>query len=154
MNDEEPLIHQPSDMDDFVKTTLELIEKSGHSITCVIEPPVPFAYTVGLGTRTDHAYEMAVSCGDPETIGILLNSTPAFLVDNEIQPSDGAVLEGVIGNGYRLGLRRVLDLERFKAVRAIYGECPPVYQVLWPDIDNKLPGEDGYDEQACPQVLL
>jgi hypothetical protein len=61
-------VQQPKDMDEFTKSTLELIEQCGHSITMVGDDP-PFAYTIGLCTRADHPYEMAIYARSPTWCG-------------------------------------------------------------------------------------
>ncbi|MFE7072616.1 DUF4262 domain-containing protein [Streptomyces sp. NPDC057620] len=117
-----------------------------HDVLWIFDPEGKhdsFAYTVGLGVRTGRAYELACT-GLPATLACqVLNNAAAQLVEDDTDPEDGTVLDGVL-DGYTVRLRPVDDTSDFHQMRAHLGEQPPVWQVLWPDADGRFPGEPGF----------
>lgn len=112
----------------------------------------PFAYTVGLGARPGRAYELASTGLPAELACSVLNNAAAQLVTDQLDPADGLELDDVL-IGYTVRLRPVDDTSDFPAMRALLGEQPPVWQVLWPDKWGRFPGDINHDDEPHQRLM-
>lgn len=140
---------------EFMKDLLETIDTCGHAIIYVTDPipgyEVMASYTVGLTASKDHGYELAQSGLSPHQSHHMLNDVPEAIKERGIKPVDGLIIEGVLGGGYNIKLRLAERKDLCNMAREVYGEYPTVWQILWPDQNNRFPGELGY---ALPEGAL
>lgn len=140
---------------EYVKEMLDVIERCGHVVQYVFDPDdgePPFAYTIGLCTRPDHPYELAVAGFSPQNAHVLLNRVPEVMVRDGIQPCEGVEIPDTLV-GLPPKLRRCVSTDNFTIGRAIYGGDSDTWQVLCPDEDGRYPGDPGF-AHAQAQVLL
>ncbi|MFF4534254.1 DUF4262 domain-containing protein [Streptomyces sp. NPDC001407] len=106
------------------------------------EYSVPYSYTVGL--HQSRGYELVMT-GVPRTVAepVLHNLVERFA--HSAGPEPGVDLDGVLGGGYRIRMRRVDSLVNFAILRALFGEDadPPYWQAVWPDPSGIFPGAPG-----------
>ncbi|MBK3564458.1 DUF4262 domain-containing protein [Streptomyces sp. MBT62] len=135
-----------------------VIAEHGHAVQYVGGDPTmgepPFAYTVGLHTRPGRAYELAFAGGGPDLSTKVLNSLAIGLADRGVEPTDGLEIGGLLQRGLDLRLRMVTRPEDLGVIHAIYGTTPPVWQALWPDRNDRFPGDSHYNLPATAQPLL
>ncbi|MGW7196174.1 DUF4262 domain-containing protein [Streptomyces chryseus] len=112
----------------------------------------PYAYTIGLGFRPGRAYELACTTLPAEMACTVLNNAAAQLVTDLLDPAEGLVLDEVLV-GYTVRLQRVEDTSRFTGMRALMGEQPPVWQVLWPDWRGHFPGAEHYSDDPHQSLM-
>ncbi|MFE1289697.1 DUF4262 domain-containing protein [Streptomyces sp. NPDC058751] len=111
-----------------------------------------FAYTMGLGARPGRAYELACTTLPAELACSVLNNAAAQLVTDLLDPFDGLELDDVL-IGYTVRLRPVSDTSDFPGMRALLGEQPPVWQVLWPDRWGRFPGDTHCDDRPHQPLM-
>ncbi|MFF4344751.1 DUF4262 domain-containing protein [Kitasatospora sp. NPDC001540] len=133
------------------------IEKHGLHLTGVFpaDSPAPaehewYTYTTGLGARL--GFELALATLPFEVAGPILHHAATLLTAT---PSEGDLVEGLLGSGYTARLHRCTDTRRFATTRRIYGSDPVdgVWQIVVPDADGRFPDEPGYNHDGLPQPL-
>lgn len=143
----------------FMVDLLETIGQFGHAVIYVEDAgdgrERPMSYTVGLSGNEAYGYELAQSGLSPHQSHIVLNHLPEAIAQRKIKPVEGLIIEGVLGGGYNLKLRQVSREDQFGMARSVYGQDPKVWQVVWPDPQNKFPGEPGYNtlDQNLQELL-
>ncbi|MYX26816.1 DUF4262 domain-containing protein [Streptomyces sp. SID8381] len=112
----------------------------------------PFAYTVGLGARPGRPYELACAGLPAELACSVLNNAAEQLVTDRLDPAEGLELDDVL-IGYTVRLRPVSDTSDFPGMCAPLGEQPPVWQVLWPDVRGRFPGDEDHRDDPHQPLL-
>ncbi|RKE02980.1 DUF4262 domain-containing protein [Streptomyces sp. TLI_171] len=115
-------------------------------------PPecLDFSYTTGLSEGL--GFELAVATLPFDIAGSILNRSAKVLT---AVPSEGDLLEDVLGGGFTARLHRCSDTSRFAMTRQIYGSDPEhgVWQIVVPDSAGRFPDEPGYNHAGLPQPL-
>ncbi|HEY8985531.1 MAG TPA: DUF4262 domain-containing protein [Streptomyces sp.] len=123
-----------TDTDPYLRRLRETIARHGHAVQYVYGDLYlglrPFAYTVGLHTRPDCDYELAVTGLEPHTSAFLLNTLADVLTFNQLTPTDGLEIDGILPDGLTLHLRPVDHPEHLGLIQAVYGTTPPVWQAV------------------------
>lgn len=146
----------PHNMERLWNQTTTRIENGGWTIQGVYDAEPPFAYTIGLSQQS--TYELIASGIDVRTLADLLNTLGEHLKSNpdtkveDIHPEALPLFR--INNGeqgrYRIEVVTSPKLfEDYMCQLDRYVEITPALTVLaliLPDANNKLPGEEGYDE--------
>ena len=144
--------------DAYLRHVATVIAANGHTVQYVGGDPTmgvpPLAYTVGLHTRPGRAYELAFAGGGPDLSTKVLNSLAIWLADRGVEPADGLEIDGLLQGGLGLRLRLASRPEDLGVIHAIYGTTPPVWQALWPDRNDRFPGDAHYDLSVTVQPLL
>lgn len=135
-----------------------LVAEHGWALQGVVgdAPAEVFTYTVGMTNR-----------GLPELwLGTLAPTSQGGLIVNTLAARH---LEVPLAPGSRVGgedfnveflVRGPVDYrasESFMAGRLgglPDGQVPAVLQILWPDDEGRYPGDDGYDDERFPQLVL
>ncbi|GAA4981517.1 DUF4262 domain-containing protein [Kitasatospora paranensis] len=145
-------------VDPVLARVLDNIEEHGLHITGVfpVEDVVPadrglFNYTTGLGKRL--GFELALATMPFQVAGPILNHAAKLLT---AVPSEGDLIDGILGGGYTARLHRCTDTDRFAMTRRIYGSDPAhgVWQIVVPDAAGRYPDESGYNHDGLPQPLF
>lgn len=146
----------PHNMERLWNQTTARIENGGWTIQGVYDAEPPFAYTIGLSQQS--TYELIASGIDVRTLADLLNTLGEHLKSNpdtkieDIRPETLPLF--TINNGEQ-GRYRIVDVtsrqlfEDYMCQLDCYVEITPeltVLALILPDANNKLPGEEGYDE--------
>ncbi|MCD9904559.1 DUF4262 domain-containing protein [Streptomyces sp. MT29] len=127
-----------------------------HDVLWIFDPAggdPPFAYTVGLAVRPGAEYELACTGLPAELSCQVLASAVEQLHADGLDPAAGLVLDEVLEDVYTVRLHAVADTSKMRSIPAEFGERPPVWQVVWPDVMHRFPGEPGFVNHA-PQPLL
>lgn len=144
--------------DPYLQHIEEIIAVYGHAVQYVGGDPAtktrPIAYTVGLHVRPYRDYELAVSGLEAEESVGVLNALAMVLVDRRLQPADGLEIDGILQHGLGLRLRAVSRPEELGVIGALYDAIPPVWQAVWPDRENRWPGDNAYGLSDRVQSLL
>lgn len=124
------------------------IETVGWAVTGVFDADPPFAYTVGLTEKGRP--ELFMSGLDINVMALILNDIAA----NE-NPVIGDVLEGYVGNGYKLAVVAADPKAAAVAVpRAMYGrDKVRALQIVWPDKKGRFPWDKRYRIRPRKQSL-
>ncbi|MFF7987756.1 DUF4262 domain-containing protein [Streptomyces sp. NPDC007901] len=137
---------------------VRIIAEHGYAVQHVHGDPAtgarPFAYSIGLHTRPDRGYELAVSGLNAEMSHGLLNVLATVLADGGFAPRDGLEVGGVLQDGLALQLRPVSRPEELGIIHATYGITPPVWQAVWPDQHGRFPGDAHCRLPKGTQTLL
>lgn len=83
----------------------------------------------------------------------MLNSLAEALSEDGAPPTDGLEVSGLLERGLALRLRLVSHPENLGVIGVVYGVLPPVWQALWPDPDNKFPGDPAYNTGYLQSLL-
>ncbi|MFE2181101.1 DUF4262 domain-containing protein [Streptomyces sp. NPDC059455] len=147
-----------TNIDPYLRRVEGIIAHHGHAVQYVGGDPdtgaPPFAYTVGLHTRPDRDYELALSGLRAETSHALLNTLTTALADCDSAAADGLEISGVLQEGLAIRLRPVSRPEDLGIIYAIYRTTPPVWQALWPDQRGHFPDDDRCLLPPQAQALL
>ncbi|MEX3102055.1 MULTISPECIES: DUF4262 domain-containing protein [unclassified Streptomyces] len=123
--------------DAYLRRVKEIIDRHGRAVQYVHGDPRfgvhPFAYTIGLHTRPDCDYELAVTGLDGESSALLLDTLADVLATRHLTPADGLEIGGILPGTLTLRLRPVEHPEDLGIIHALYGTTPPVWQAVWPD---------------------
>ncbi|WP_416968221.1 DUF4262 domain-containing protein [Streptomyces sp. 4F14] len=126
-----------NDLDAYLRRVKEIIVRHGRAVQYVQDDSRfgahPFAYTVGLHTRPDYDYELAVTGLDGESSSLLLDTLADVLATRHLTPTDGLEISGILPGTLTLRLRRVERPEDLGIIHAVYGTTPPIWQAVWPD---------------------
>lgn len=142
-----------TEMDEYIKSVVDTIGDHGHVVQYVgaLDDRPPYAYTVGLCTRTDHPYELTVSGLSPQVSHDMLNNISVLLA--QAPPYDGMEIPGFVDGGLMLRMRLVTDHRPLVMVRTVYGQDATTWQIVWPDTSGRYPRDGGF-EYPDGQVLL
>lgn len=104
-----------------------------------------FAYTVGL-SMFDHPELITVGLSF-EVMQSLLNNA-GKLVEKGQQLEPGKRYEDILdpSSGLTVGFRRCSN-EQLNSAKSFFGPKIPALQLLWPDTQNHLPGEPGFEDR-------
>lgn len=142
-------------MDSITADSRTAVPARSHEVRWVFDADgdnPPFAYTMGLGARPGRAYELACTALPAEIACSVLNNAAAQLVTDLLDPVDGLELDDVL-IGYTVRLRAVDDTSGFPGMRALLGEQPPVWQVLWPDVRGRFPGDEQHHDEPHQPLM-
>lgn len=127
-----------------------------HTVKWVFDPDgiaSPFAYTVGLAARPDHAYELATT-GLPDRLAhAVITAAAEQLATGHLDPADGLELDQVLQGDYTVRLRRAADTTQCTGARAAHGDDVAVWQILTPDPRNLFPGDPDYAETIAQPLM-
>ncbi|MFJ2225613.1 DUF4262 domain-containing protein [Streptomyces anulatus] len=112
------------------------------------------AYTNGLADHPERGYELACTGLPTELACLVLSNAAGQLLADGLDPVDGLILDEVLEDVYTVRLRAVSDTGKLNAINSEFGDRPPVWQVLWPDVMHRFPDEPGYLNPRAPQLLL
>jgi hypothetical protein len=143
---------------DYLRQFVAAIAHHGRVVQYVIGDPYTagrgFAYTVGLQTEPGRYYELAISGLDPVVCAGLVDDVASALATGGSQPTEDLEINGLLGEGLPLRLRRVRFPERLKMIHAVYGTTPVVWQICWPDPHGRFPGDPLCTTSEYEQPLL
>lgn len=114
----------------------------------------PSAHTVGLADHPERGYELACTGLPAELACRVLGNAAEQLLADGLDPADGLILDEVLEDVYTVRLRAVSDTGKLNGINSEFGDRPPVWQVLWPDVMHRFPDEPGYLNPRAPQLLL
>lgn len=106
--------------------------------------------TVGLTARG--LPELAVVGLDEQTGGALLHELAGRLAVGQV-PADGAQVDGLLDAGAPPCLDEPVRPHVHLPAADLYGDAVVVRQLVWPDAEGRLPGDDGF-AHADRQSLL
>ena len=142
----------PESFGDMIAQFARTIEEHGHGVIGVFptkdDPDqASFSYSYGLAAQ-----------GKPELLVTMLGHDQAAMVINAVvaagvtQPGEH---DKVLGGGYRVRLVPVgqTGVGLMSVARRFAPDGFEAQQVVWPDREGRFPGEDGYDEERCPQPV-
>lgn len=127
------------------------IERDGWSFIGVFaavgdDPVPPFGYTVGL-RGLDHPELLITGVGAAMGHAILGGLVDRVKVGEEFE--DGQEVDQVLV-GYKVRMRAVpAPGYPLNMARAYYDSDVPALQVVWPDVEHRFPGDDGYDDSVA-----
>ncbi|WP_405657748.1 DUF4262 domain-containing protein [Streptomyces sp. NBC_00079] len=142
----------------YLQLLTEIIELDGHAVQFtggdLATGTRPFAYTIGLHTQAGRGNELAVSGLGPEASRGVLDAVAEALALSGLTPTDGLVIGGALQGGYALRLRPVSRPSELGMIRVVYGNTPPIWQIVWPDREFRFPGDRAYGlpEEAQPML--
>ncbi|WP_328465180.1 DUF4262 domain-containing protein [Actinoplanes sp. NBC_00393] len=149
-----------SNRDDFFDRQSEIIKEYGWAVVHVLpadedpEDAVPFAYTVGL---TGFGFpELAVAGLDPEVGHQILNELACRLCDDGLRLRHGQRIPDLLVDQEVVIVAGAAIDEVFPgAAFARYGDDRvQLRQVVWPDLDDRYPWQEGYESFLYPQPTI
>ncbi|MGF6641875.1 DUF4262 domain-containing protein [Paraburkholderia sp. MM6662-R1] len=142
------------DSNDYLLKIDRLIASHGHAVQGVFDPDgKKAAYGYTIGNVLQGLPELLVSGLPPDIMMPILNDTVALMRAGTLKVTDHARTSD-IAQGYDTAFRLV-DLSRVDDeinllkvwCRLHEIELPPVYQLVWPDAQNRFPWEPGFTEK-------
>jgi hypothetical protein len=142
-------------LDAYLIRCTDLIAKNGWMIQGVFptqdDPDhMAFSYTVGLSEKNKP--ELYLDTLGPNQGTAILNAC-AKAVAGGIVPLHGDTLDVEFSVPFRWHGPIDSDKAEMNMARRFYGEIE-AWQVLWPDTEDRYPGDDGYDAERFPQRLM
>ncbi|WP_399554010.1 DUF4262 domain-containing protein [Streptomyces anulatus] len=113
-----------------------------------------FAYTAGLADHPERGYELACTGLPAELACQVLGNAAEQLLADGLDPADELILDEVLEDVYTVRLRAVSNTSTLNGIHTEFGDRPPVWQVLWPDVMHRFPDEPGYLNPRAHQLLL
>mgnify|MGYP001403946311 CR=1 FL=1 len=147
-------------MQSYLDRCRGLIAKHGHMVQFVGAAPFGYAYTVGLEPTL--GCELLIVGLTPDIARVLLNGIAARLKEGPV--ADGEPIEKIAMVPLKITTHAVADPAKGRdraalvAVAGRLGYSPRhIRQVIWPDTQNRFPGDPGYNhaiEQDVDQLSL
>ena len=144
-------------MDRYLLRLIRRIHSHGWVVVGVFPDPqaplsqVPFQYTVGLSPKA--GFEIIIIGLSPETGASVLNDLAARVVRGA-RFTNGQVLTDVLADDYTVTMLEVADASdwtRFADQLYRRDDRPlPVWQVVYPDLGHRMPGDPGYTSTSQP----
>jgi hypothetical protein len=136
------------------------IEKHGWSAISVFatedNPGVGFTYTVGLRDSYDHPELIVYTLNALQAHGVLFSAIKNIKEGKGYEKGERRtdVIEGPNGTELPVVIHEVPEPgEPLTAARRFHNRDESALQIVWPDPNNRFPGEPGYDAENFPQPL-
>lgn len=135
---------------------LDTIHLHGLSLTGVVDAEPPFVYSAGRTLQNLPELFMVGYAEIPQFAGIINNVHEAQTTEG-LHVHDGDVLDGFLGRGYQLAVRRADPVKaEMNATLHLFRDSGlevQAFQLVWPDIEGRFPWDDGWDSERWVQPL-
>jgi len=141
----------PDKMEFLKKHEMETIIRFGHQVR-VVSGEHPFAYSIGRTVR-DRPEILVTGPLPPDMMGWMVNEV-AKLDDDHPLSAGMEVSEILVGHPVRLVQVRDLDEAQMFGVTNNFGaDDTSALQILWPDMQGRFPGDEGFDPKIHEPVF-